>query len=36
QVRAAVAAATTPRALGYLGDPAVDVLELNLALDRLG
>jgi len=35
-VRAAVAAATTGPALGYLGQAGVDVLELNVALDRLG
>lgn len=36
EVRRIVAAHTDGRALGFLGEPAVDVLEVNLALDRLG
>jgi potassium-transporting ATPase KdpC subunit len=35
QIRRIVAAHTDGRALGFLGEPAVDVLEANVALDQL-
>lgn len=34
-VRSAIAGATSPRDLGVLGEPRVNILKLNLALDRM-
>lgn len=36
QVRDVIAAHTDGRALGFMGEPAVNVLEVNIALDQMG